>query len=181
MNVPNEDKYPPRLVHLLGGLVVLDGRLGRASIQLSPDMELGHFEAPPYPQLYQALRSLGLIPVGVEFINHLSMRGVDAPDWECLWSSGGFQAKDERLAWGDIRSAALDDRNGLVADIASRSKTYLGLLDIRILELSNAYNQMLRAWRLRAASPVSFSATRSSAMSTRPFMPSWPMPPPIVT
>lgn len=147
---------PPRLVHLLGGLHVLDDCSGRATIQTGPDAISGHFPAPPYPNLYATLRSLGLIPIGVEFVNDLSIRGLDAPDWECLWVPGGFRAKDERRAWGDVRTAALKDKNGPVIDLASRSITYVELLGIRILDLSIAYNQMLRAWRLTRGEPGHF-------------------------
>lgn len=114
---------------------------------MARDKQFGHFAAPKYAELYQSLISLGLVPIGAEFVYDQSYRGMDAPDWECAAPAGGFQMLAERRIWSDIRTAAFTDGNRLVADIASRSKTYLDLLSIRILQLSNAYNQALRAAR----------------------------------
>lgn len=137
----------------------MDARDGKVHLQLAHNRQLGHLAAPEkYGELYKSLISLGLTPVGVEFVYGTANGGLAPPDWECAAPQGGFMALSEGLAWDNIRTAALSDGNRLVADIASRSKTYLQLLSIRILQLSDAYNQTIRA--ARDARPGHFFSNR---------------------
>ncbi|MBP6555729.1 MAG: hypothetical protein KA233_08615 [Novosphingobium sp.] len=113
-------------------------------IQLSLDRRVAQFAAPPFPNLYSAISSLGLQPIGVEFVHGGSFTGSDPPDWQCASPSNGFQILAEQRAWQDIRTAAYSDKKAALADFASRAKSYLSLLPIRIFQLSEAYNRMLR-------------------------------------
>jgi hypothetical protein len=136
---------PPRVVHLLGGLRAIDDRAD-VSIQLAADQIIARFSAPDYPQLYNQLRSLNLCPIGAEFLNRRSYRGLDAPDWQCAAIEGGFNIRLARNFWAGARHAAQNVGKTDVADLAGRASTYLDLLPIRILELSNAYNRALRSY-----------------------------------
>jgi hypothetical protein len=147
MPAASRPQLPPRIVHLLGGVRAVDDGQGQVVIEIAADRSLGQFQAPPYPNLYATLRGIGFIPLGCEFLNSLSLRGLDAPDWECASPAGGFLLREERLAWGNIRTAAITDKNAPVEDLASRASTYLDLLAIRIMDLSNAYNQALAAYQ----------------------------------
>lgn len=144
MNEAIDPALAPRIVHLLGGLRAVDARDGQVGIQVSLDRRLAQFAAPPYPNLYPTLSSLGLHPIGVEFVHHGSYTGIDPPDWQCASPSNGFQILAEQQAWQDIRTAAYSDKNPALADFASRTKSYLSLLPIRIFQLSEAYNRTLR-------------------------------------
>lgn len=141
----NAQQMPSRIVHLLGGLRAVDNRSDRVDIQVSVDQRLGHFPTPPYAQLYTRLIGMGLRPVGVEFIRARTYEGLEAPDWECASPNEGFKILNERNHWSDVRHAAIVDRAQDVVNFASSAKTYLDLVPIRILQLSEAYNRTLRA------------------------------------
>lgn len=136
---------PPRIIHLLGGLRAVDDRSNRVAIQVAADQRIAHFPTPPYAELYRTLIGLGLRPIGVEFVNLQTHHGLEAPDWECASLNEAFKIRKERNHWSDIRHAAIEDRAPEVVDFSSRAKTYLDLLPIRILQLSEAYNRALRA------------------------------------
>lgn len=146
----SELPLPPRIIHLLGGLRAVDERIDHVWLQVSRDKRFGHFPTPPYASLYRDLRTLGLTPIGVEFVDQNTFRGLRSPDWECA-SDTGFKIREERNTWNEVRHAALDNRDVAVANVASRTNSYLNLLPIRIFQLSHAYNQTLRAWHLSSS------------------------------
>jgi hypothetical protein len=145
---------PPRIVHLLGGLRAVDDR-EQVTIQTAADQVACQFSAPDYPQLYNQLRALNLCPIGAEFLNLRSYRGLDAPDWQCAAVEGGFKIRVVRNFWAGARHAAGNDGQTDIADLAGRASTYLDLLPIRILQLSNAYNQALRSYLVERPAPDS--------------------------
>lgn len=136
---------PPRIVHLLGGLRAVDDRSGMVFVQAGHDQRLAQFPAPPYHDLYRHLIAGGVRPIGAEFVNRQSLQGLMAPDWQCAALEGGFKLRKERDLWSGVRHAAIADGALVVRDLAERAGTYLDLLPIRILQLSEAYNQALRA------------------------------------
>ena len=136
---------PPRVVHLLGGLRAIDDRSEKICVQVAHDQRRAHFPTPPYAQLYGTLLGLGLRPIGVEFVNSRTYQGLEAPDWECASPTEAFKIRTERHRWSEVRHAGIVDRAFDAIDIASRASTFLGLLPIRILQLSEAYNRALRA------------------------------------
>jgi hypothetical protein len=138
---------PPRIVHLLGGLRAVDDQSQTVSIQVARDQRFAQLPTPPYPDLYGQLLALGLRPIGVEFVNSQTYRGLEAPDWECASAAEAFKIRKERNLWTEVRHAAVTDRRLEVVDMASRAATYLDLLPLRILQLSEAYNKALRAKR----------------------------------
>lgn len=137
---------PPRIVHLLGGLRGADSRAGKAIIQLSPDQRLAEFPTSTYAELYAQLRSLRLEVLGVEFLTYDSMRDELAPDWQCASPSGGFKIREQRIWWDGARHVAANEHLSDVASLAARISSYLALLNIRVLQLSEAYNRTLCGW-----------------------------------
>jgi hypothetical protein len=139
-----DPSLPPRIVHLMGGLRAVDARDGRVSIQISANDPIAMFTAPPYPDVYPTIMSLGLQPVGVEFMRGGSFVGTAPPDWQCTSPSDGFQILAEQRAWQNIRTAAHNAKQPALANFASRAKSYLSLLQIRLFHLSEAYSRMLQ-------------------------------------
>jgi hypothetical protein len=140
------EEMPPRIVHLPGGLRAVDDRSGNCSIQLNHKTVLGSFPTAKYPQLYSELSSLCLPTLGCEFVNAGSYKGLYPPDWEVASPSGGFRILEERNQWNNVRHAKNDAHELEIADLAARTSTYLQLLSIRLLQLSEAYNKMLNCW-----------------------------------
>jgi hypothetical protein len=140
------EEMPPRIVHLLGGLRAVDDRSGKCSIQLNHKTVLGSFPTAKYPLLYSELNSLCLTPLGCEFINAGSYKGLYPPDWEVASPGGGFRIVEERNQWNNVRYAKNKAGELEIADLAARTSTYLQLLSIRLLQLSEAYNKMLNCW-----------------------------------
>jgi hypothetical protein len=147
---------PFRMVHLGGGLRAFDDKTAKAKIQVSPDLRVADFATTTYPELYGQLRALGLQAIGVEFISADVSAGRIAPDWECASPSGGFKVREARIWWDGARHVANDSHLLDVVDLAARTSTYLGLLPIRILDLSRAYNQTLRAYRLDSSGETNY-------------------------
>lgn len=137
---------PLRVVHLRGGLRAVDDRSGKCAIQVEYNQVFGHFQTTEYSQLYSQLIGLSLPPLGCEFVNAASYQGQQPPDWELASPENGFLILAERNAWSNIRFAESENGNAATADIAGRTATYLQLLSIRMLQLSRAYNDMLRCW-----------------------------------
>lgn len=117
-------------------------------MQIAADLSLAKFPTPEYAQLYAKLMKRGLSVIGVEFVSRDTYEGSRAPDWQCTFPATGFELRAELMAWSEIRHAAYADNRPDIADVAARCKTYLDLLSIRVWQLSKAYNQMLRAWRV---------------------------------
>ncbi len=143
-NANSERPMPPRLIHLIGGLRAVDAGVDKVFIQTSGAQRLLEFATPNYAQLYAVLRRFGLPPIGVEFLRGPSLDGLIAPGWQSFFPKHGFRLMDERQAWAEIRHLASRDGNGEVVKIASKCVTYLDLLNIRLRQLSNAYNGCLR-------------------------------------
>lgn len=104
---------------------------------------LGGFQRPAYASLYSQLLRLGLPTIGVEFVRHPEVRRISPPDWQCASPRGGFVALDEGRHWSDVRHGARVDKRPDISRAASFSQTYLELLNLRIFQLSAAYNQTL--------------------------------------
>jgi hypothetical protein len=137
---------PPRIVHLLGGLRAVDDRENPVRIEAGHDQRFAQFSAPSYRNLYGDLMASGLQPIGAEFVNRQSLEGLAAPDWQCASPGQGFKLRIERDLWAGVRHAAINSGDLIARDLAERASTYLDLLPIRILQLSEAYNQTLRAF-----------------------------------
>lgn len=113
---------------------------------------LGGFPRPAYASLYSQLLGLGLPTIGVEFIRHPEVRRISHPDWQCASPRGDFAALAEGRHWSDVRHGARVDRRPDILRAASFSQTYLELLNLRIFQLSTAYNQTLAASHRRGES-----------------------------
>jgi len=55
---------PPRVVHLLGGLRVIDDQSGIVTIHGGFDQSVGQFAGSTYSDLYRQIRALNLSVVG---------------------------------------------------------------------------------------------------------------------
>ena len=134
---------PSRLIHLPGGLRLLDERTDKIVLQLRARRAFATLKTPEYPEVYTAIANIGLSAIGVEFPTLRSVRGLAAPDWELAAPSGGFVLRSERNAWSDIKNLAHRERRAAHADLSSRAMTYLSLIEIRIFDISNIYNRAL--------------------------------------
>lgn len=143
-----EPQLPPRVIHLSGGLVAHDNRLGSVSVNFNNGPAIFGFASNEYAQVYQQLISLGFNIVGVEFATEARFTGRFVPDWQAWNPAGGFTALQEQRAWGEIRTASIKDRNTSVLSVAARFKTYIELIQLRLFDCSACYNDTLNAWRL---------------------------------
>lgn len=136
---------PPRLLHLPGGLRLLDERKEKIALQLHARKVYAAKSATEYSQVYATVADIGLPTIGVEFPTLDILRGVAAPDWQVASPSRGFALRDERKAWTQVRTLAQREGREFDADLANRASTYLDLAAIRLFDLSNCYSRVLIA------------------------------------
>ena len=134
---------PPRLLHLPGGLRLLDERTDKVFLQLHDRKIYASIGTPEYSQVYSTVAQIGLPTIGVEFPTVDTLRGVAAPDWEAASPLRGFALRDERNAWKQVRTLAQREGREFDADLANRAFTYLDLAAIRLFDLSNCYSRVL--------------------------------------
>ncbi|MDP2130217.1 MAG: hypothetical protein U0975_07615 [Erythrobacter sp.] len=137
---------PPRLLHLPGGLRLLDERTDKIVLQLHARKTYATIATPEYSQIYATVAEIGLPTIGVEFPTLDTLRGVGAPDWQAASPSQGFALRAERKAWTQVRTLAQREGRELDADLANRASTYLDLAAIRLFDLSNCYSRVLIAF-----------------------------------
>lgn len=137
---------PPRLLHLPGGLRLLDERTDKIVLQLHARKPYATLASPEYSQVYATVAQIGLPTIGVEFPTLDTLRGVAAPDWQVASPSQGFALRAERNAWSQVRMLAQREGRESDADLANRAVTYLDLAAIRLLDLSNSYSRVLIAF-----------------------------------
>lgn len=138
--------FPPRLLHLPGGLRLLDERTNKVVIQLHARKTYATIATPDYSKVYATVAEIGLPTIGVEFPTLDTLRGVAAPDWQAASPSQGFALHVERNAWAQVRTLAQREGREFDADLANRAATYLDLAAIRLFDLSNGYNRVLIAF-----------------------------------
>jgi hypothetical protein len=134
-----------RVIHLAGGLRAFD--LGDDEVRVGPDYEwsLLQFPTQPYAQTFTALRGIGLRTIGVDFIAHRTTAVLrDPPDFQAFSLVGGFAGLDGERAWSQVKNVR-EQRSPEVVDTAARFSTYHRLLNLRLRELSAAYNNCLLA------------------------------------
>jgi hypothetical protein len=134
---------PVRLLHLPGGLRLLDMRTDKIAIQLNAKKIYATIQTPDYPQVYNTVADIGLPAIGVEFPTHATLQGVHAPDWQPFFPSQGFAILNERDAWSQVKTLAQRERREGDADLAKRMATYLDLAAFRLFDLSNSYGRVL--------------------------------------
>jgi hypothetical protein len=137
---------PPRLLHLPGGLRLLDEQTEKIVLQLHARKPYATMATPEYSQVYATVAHIGLTTIGVEFPTLNTLRGVAAPDWQVASPSQGFALRAERNAWSQVRTLAQREGREFDADLANRAVTYLDLAAIRLLDLSNCYSRVLIAF-----------------------------------
>lgn len=137
---------PPRLIHLPGGLRLLDEQTDKIVLQLHGRKIYATIATPEYSQAYATVAEIGLPAIGVEFPTLDTLRGVAAPDWQAASPSLGFALHAERNAWAEVRTSAQREGRKFDADLASRAVTYLDLAAIRLFDLSNSYSRVLIAF-----------------------------------
>lgn len=137
---------PPRLLHLPGGLRLLDERTGKIVLQLHARKVFATIATPEYSKVYASVAQIGLPTIGVEFPTLDTLRGVAAPDWQLASPSQGFALRAERDAWSQVRTLAQREGREVDADLANRAGTYLDLAAIRLFDLSNCYSRTLIAF-----------------------------------
>jgi hypothetical protein len=135
----------PRLLHLPGGLRILDERKEKIVLQIHARKTYATIATPEYSEVYATVAKIGLPVIGVEFPTLDILRGVAAPDWQIASTSRGFALRNERNAWTQVRTLAQQEEREFDADLANRASTYLELVAIRIFDLSNCYSRVLIA------------------------------------
>ena len=129
-----------RIVHLAGGLRAIDLNEEQVWIEAALDRRFGSFPTPPYDQLFQILAQHGFETIGADFLtNYAGFEGAP-PDWQLFHLGQGYYAMDEERAWGGVRYAASRSGNPSLEVLASKARTYLRLLPLRLRQLSEAYN-----------------------------------------
>jgi len=134
---------PPRLLHLPGGLRLLDERTDKIVLQLHARKTYATIATPAYSQVYAIVAQIGLPTIGVEFPTLETLRGVAAPDWQPFSPRRGFALLAERDAWSQVRTLAYREGRELDADLANRTCTYLDLTAFRLFDLSHCYSRAL--------------------------------------
>lgn len=142
-----------RIVHLAGGLRAVDLNQDKVWIEVAPNYRLANFPTPPYPQLYEALQRAGFRPIGVDFLTNHALSEGAPPDWEVFRGGRGMYAMEAERAWGNVRHAASKSGNSTLETLASKTRTYLRLVPMRLRQLSDAYNLSL-ARAVSKPSPV---------------------------
>lgn len=137
---------PPRLLHLPGGLRLLDERKEKIVLQLHAGKTYATIATPEYSLVYATVAQIGLPTIGVEFPTLDTLRGVAAADWQAASPSKGFALRAERNAWTQVRTLAQSEGREFDADLANRASTYLDLAAIRLFDLSNCYSRVLIAF-----------------------------------
>jgi hypothetical protein len=134
-----------RVLHLFGGLRVVDVGEPLVEVNITPETVLGRFDRPDYPLLYDALERRNLRPIGVEFYRgQETINGIQPPDWRSFEPRAGFLAAEEREAWAQARHSNKQIREE-ADDIGGRFATYFDLMEFRVREMSEAYNRCLRS------------------------------------
>ena len=144
-------RRPIRTVHLLGGLRAYD--VPRQGVEVGQNHLIDFsFKDVEYATLYKVLESLGLIPIGVSFIEmREQISGVHPADFEMV-SPEGFSAMKARREWSNIAASAV--RTTLDSDVESlarRISTYLRLSSWRLMQVSEAYYRTCYEPRAEAA------------------------------
>lgn len=137
---------PLRLLHLPGGLRLLDERTDKIVLQLHARKIYATIATPDYSQVYATVAEIGLPTIGVEFPTLETLRGVAAPDWQPASPLRGFALRAERKAWSQVRTLAQREGRESGADLANRAVIYLDLAAFRLFELSNCYSRALIAF-----------------------------------
>ncbi len=139
----NDSKRPAlRVIHLLGGHRAFD--LGGEQVRIGPDFPRRFLEIPtrPYAETFRALQSIGLRPIGVEFLTRATQIGADAPDFQTFDIRAGYTAMTGRHEWSQVQNIETQ-RSSQILDVSSRFSTYYRLLTYRVLGLSEAYRSTL--------------------------------------
>ena len=143
-----------RLVHLLGGLRAVnlpqdDEVHLYASIPPDHDNILHSFKIAEYGQLFVALHSLGLYPLGTTFVSDpLQQEGIYPPTERHFYRSprhpGPWAVWDAIQTWSQIaHQSASNDTNIPLMDLARRISFELYACSAKWFELSDAYGEVL--------------------------------------
>ncbi len=132
-----------RVVHLAGGLRAIDFNQPQVRIEVVPNVQFGSFRTPDYQNLFQVLVTLGFRPIGADFYTRHADSEGSPPDWQAFRVDGGYYAMLAERSWSGVRYAASRDGNATLEILASKARTYLRLLPLRLRQLSEAYNSSL--------------------------------------
>jgi hypothetical protein len=143
--LPSAGRPALRVIHLTGGQRAFD--LGEPKIRIGPDLNRPFLTIPdqPYAEAYRALASIGLAPIGVDFITGPPRLREQAPaDFQTLAEDHHCTALWCERAWSDVRNVP-SQRDAITLSISARFTTYHRLLTLRIRDLSEAYRRCLLA------------------------------------
>ncbi len=140
--------YPVRrLVHLNGGLKAINNPGAKVSLAPSTiDLKTAQFNLPTYKSLLAILNSLKFKIIGVDYYSHPEqISGIYPPEW---YSYGRLMTasnliKDPALSWSNIAFQAERERKYHLADISRRIRFQLKACEVRLRDISQAYNQEL--------------------------------------
>lgn len=132
-----------RIVHLCGGLRVFEeDQHIDIGVECRPQML--RLQRPEYKQLYSSLKGNGFTIIGSEFYTRQDQLTGETPvDWQVWDMQDGFLLMNSKNEWSFVRHQAAKQGDQAIQDVAGRIGSYLELINLRIRDLSNAYNSTL--------------------------------------
>ena len=136
-----------RIVHLPGGVRAVN-ELTR-TVRIIPKAVNGayaEFQINRYPDLFQSLSSVGMQPIGAEFITHENhATGVWPTEWRALDArvSAKYLSFDANQLWGNLVHSAHKANDYDLVDLAGRIGFQIEACEYRLKEISDAYHKQI--------------------------------------
>jgi hypothetical protein len=150
MEQPQSEWLSARTVHLVGGCRGFNGF--DPTVEFFPqtlDGKVMRYESRKYGRLYAELASMGIAPIGFEFLtNSLEAKQLVPTNWRTYHPWGAkkiWPCNDEMDRWAHISFAASQVDDAVLWDIARRVSYQLRVCAWRLYQLSEAYRAQLHA------------------------------------
>lgn len=146
---PNPEWKAVRCVHLQGGSRAVNGLDPTVQFEAAASNgKVASFETPTYHGLFPLLRRMGFVVVGCDFFFDLAQTdGRRVPDWRAyhVIDRSSWPCAEQADQWSFLAHSAIKQKNGELWDIARRVSNQLRTCDWRLRQVSEAYNQQLKA------------------------------------
>lgn len=132
-------------IHLEGGVSLYSQRGDDLEFVFGTEgVELHGLTAPPSASIWEIALRMGLRIVGVDTFQTVEQRqGIDPPTWQALDARTGLHARTQTVsdAWSFIAHAGFRQKKARLFDLASRLSHQLRTCELRLRDLSAAYNR----------------------------------------